>query len=142
ELASKGLPPFTQAYALGCAMWTCLHISDGPRAEHYAAETLRLSQALGFDYFVTAARVVFGWAKVWNGDATGVSDIQEAIEQWRARGNTMGVPAFLIQLARVLRKTGQSDKAQAVLVDPVFVSSLPKEPWLGMLATKMMNERF
>lgn len=142
ELASKGLPPFTQAYALGCAMWTCLHISDGPRAEHYAAETLRLSQALGFDYFVTAARVVFGWAKVWNGDATGVPDIQEAIEQWRARGNTMGVPAFLIQLARVLRKTGQSDKAQAVLVDPVFVSSLPKEPWLGMLATKMMNETF
>lgn len=140
ELAFKGLPPFTQAYALGCAMWTCLHISDGPRAEYYAGETLRLSESLGFDYFVTAARVVFGWAKVWNGNPAGVADIQMAIEQWRARGNTMGVPAFLIQLARALRKTGQLEQAQAVLVDPVFVDSLPKEPWLGMLAYKMMSE--
>lgn len=134
------MPAFTQAYARGAAMWTCLHISDAERAKYYAQLTLNISREKGFHYFSTAAQVVFGWAKVWEGDATGLADLTEAIERWRKTGQTMGMPAFMLQQARALRKLGRNTEALKVLQDPLYQEALPKEPWIEHLAEKMMSE--
>lgn len=132
---------FTQAYARGAAMWTCLHISNVEQALYYAAQTLEISQDKGYDYFTIAAMVVRGWAKASAGDENGVLEIEQAIADWQARGQVIGVPAFLLQQARALERFDRLEEAVEILKTPIFVDTLPKEPWIEHLAIKMLGHK-
>ncbi len=139
EAVSRG-SSFSLAYVHGTAMWACLHVSDIEKASYHAGETLRISQDKGFEYLATAARVVFGWAKAWQGDAAGIDEIAVAVERWRAKGQSIGVPAFLLQWVRALRKHGRMVEAQALLDSDAFVAGLKTEPWISLLTQRMLAE--
>ncbi|MDX1669305.1 MAG: AAA family ATPase, partial [Limnobacter sp.] len=91
EVSDRLDSEFTRAYARGAAMWTCLHVSDVTQALHFADLTLQLSREKGYHYFTTAALVVGGWAKAWQGDEAGIDDIAKAISDWAEAGQTIGM---------------------------------------------------
>ena len=130
---------FSLAYVHGTAMWAFLHLSDIEQARSHAQQTLEISQAKGFEYLATAAHVVFGWAKAWQGDAAGIDEIATAVEQWRGKGQSIGVPAFLLQWVRALRRHGRMEEAQDLLDSEPFQAGLRTEPWISLLAKRMLD---
>lgn len=141
ELSEKIDSAFTQAYARGAAMWTCLHISNVEQALVYADLTLEISREKGYDYFTTAALVVRGWSNAWAGFESGINEIKEAIKDWQDKGQNIGVPAFLLQQARALERFDRLEEAVTVLQTPIFMDTLPKEPWIEHLVVKMLGHK-
>lgn len=138
-LAHEGMPPFSRAFAWGGAMWTSFYLDDAAAALSASAITRDLSLERGFDYLATAAHVVHGWARVTHGDLEGVGEVDAAIAAWRHAGNSIGLPVFLLVLAKTYLAAGQVNEARSVLEDPALIAGLERELWLRSLAAVLRN---
>ena len=139
-LADAGLPAFTRAYAYGSAMWTALYLNDAAAARAAAAIVRDLSLERGFDYLATAGHVVHGWARAAAGDADGVQETAAAITAWRGRGNSIGVPIFLLVQARSELAAGDAQAARRTLDDTVLNARLGREIWMQAHAARLRFE--
>jgi len=139
-LADAGLPAFTRAYAYGSAMWTALYLNDAAAARAAAAIVRDLSLERGFDYLATAGHVVHGWARAAAGDADGVQETAAAIAAWRGRGNSIGVPIFLLVQARSELAAGDAQAARRTLDDTVLNARLGREIWMQAHAARLRFE--
>jgi len=139
-LAHERLPPFSRAFAWGGAMWTGFYLNDATAARSAAVVTRDLSLERGFDYLATAAHVVHGWARAALGDLEGISEVDAAITAWRQAGKAIGLPIFLVVLARSHLIVGRASEAQAVLEDPALIRGLERELWLRPLVVSLREE--
>jgi tetratricopeptide (TPR) repeat protein len=139
-LAHEGLPPFSRAFAWGGAMWTGFYLNDPATARSAAVITRDLSLERGFDYLATAAHVVHGWALAALGDVEGVREVDSAITAWRHAGKAIGLPAFLVVLAKSHLLMGGVSEAHAILEDPALIRGLERELWLRPLVLGVREE--
>jgi len=139
-LAHEGLPPFSRAFAWGGAMWTGFYLNDASSARTAAVITRDLSLERGFDYLATAAHVVHGWARAAQGDLEGVDEVDAAIAAWRRAGKAIGLPIFLVVLAKSHLLVGRASEAQTVLEDPALNHGLERELWLRPLVFNLRAE--
>ena len=139
-LAHEGLPPFSLAFAWGGAMWTGFYLNDASSARTAAVITRDLSLERGFDYLATAAHVVHGWARAAQGDLEGVDEVDAAIAAWRRAGKAIGLPIFLVVLAKSHLLVGRASEAQTVLEDPALNHGLERELWLRPLVFNLRAE--
>jgi tetratricopeptide (TPR) repeat protein len=132
---ARGLEhPFTLAFAYGACMWAHAFLRRPVPAREWAERTLELSKQRGFAYLETAAHVVHGFARVALGDArAGLREIERALERWRASGQTIGMPAFVLMLADAYLIAGRVDEASAALADPLLGGRGASEGWLEPL---------
>ncbi len=137
-LSEQGMPAFTRAFARGAAMWTALYLDDAVQAKAYAAETFEISQERGFEYLSVAARVVRGWASAILGDEGSIADIEQAIDDWRNKGQSIGITAFLLQLARACVALDHLERARQILSEPGLLKALTGEPWLASIAAGVL----
>jgi tetratricopeptide (TPR) repeat protein len=140
NLAHEGLPPFSRAFAWGGAMWTGFYLNDASSARTAAVITRDLSLERGFDYLATAAHVVHGWARAAQGDLEGVDEVDAAIAAWRRAGKAIGLPIFLVVLAKSHLLVGRASEAQTVLEDPALNHGLERELWLRPLVFNLRAE--
>ena len=139
-LAHEGLPPFSRAFAWGGAMWTEFYLNDATAARSAAAITRDLSLERGFDYLATAAHVVHGWARAALGDPDGVGEIDAAVTAWRQAGKSIGLPIFLVALAKSHLLVGRASAARAVIEDSALIRGLERELWLRPLVWGVREE--
>jgi class 3 adenylate cyclase len=136
-LARQLQSPFSLAYAMGAAMWAALHAEDVIDCQQQADEALAICQDKGFEYLATAARVVASWARAWAGDKSALQDLETAISDWRAKGQSIGVTAFTLQHIRALLKHGEAKAALHIYRSDYFVEGLNKEPWVNALMDRV-----
>ena len=139
-LAHEGLPPFSRAFAWGGAMWTEFYLNDATAARSAAAITRDLSLERGFDYLATAAHVVHGWARAALGDPDGVGEIDAAVTAWRQASKSIGLPIFLVALAKSHLLVGRASEARAVIEDSALIRGLERELWLRPLVLGVREE--
>ena len=139
-LAHEGLPPFSRAFAWGGAMWTGFYLNDPSAARSAALITRDLSLERGFDYLATAAHVVHGWARAALGDVEGANEVDSAIAAWRHAGKAIGLPVFLVVLAKAHLLVGRASEAHAVLDEPALIRGLERELWLRPLVFNLREE--
>jgi len=139
-LAHEGLPPFSRAFAWGGAMWTGFYLNDPATARSAAVITRDFSLERGFDYLATAAHVVHGWARTAQGDVEGIHEVDAAIASWRKAGKAIGLPVFLVVLAKSHLLVGSASKAHAVLEDAALIRGLERELWLRPLVLGVREE--
>lgn len=140
KLAHERLPPFSRAFAWGGAMWTGFYLNEPTTARSAAVITRDLSLERGFDYLATAAHVVHGWACAVLGDIEGIDEVQTAIAGWRKAGKSIGLPVFLVVLAKSNLAIGRVEEARLVLEDPALKCGLEREIWLQSLVLSVRDE--
>jgi hypothetical protein len=69
-----------------------------------------------------------------------VQETAAAIAAWRGRGNSIGVPIFLLVQARAQLAAGNAQAAHGTLGDAVLVSRLGREIWLQAHAARLRFE--
>jgi predicted ATPase len=121
-------------------MWTGFYLNDPSAARSAALITRDLSLERGFDYLATAAHVVHGWARAALGDVEGANEVDSAIAAWRHAGKAIGLPVFLVVLAKAHLLVGRASEAHAVLDEPALIRGLERELWLRPLVISLREE--
>lgn len=130
QLAQTSGHPFSLAFACGVHMWMYRLLDDGIQTLGWADRTLELTEANGFPYFSTAARVLRGWGRARNGEGkAGLEEALSAVTAWQEMGQEIGVPVFLYATADAAQLAGDSQQALTLLRHPTLTARTHKERW-------------
>ncbi len=89
---------------------------DPGRARERAEEVVALAERLGFPFYRGLGRFLRGGARVDSGEGeAGIAEMQQAMVELAAIGNSAGAPHLLCNLAECLWKVGRHDDALGAL---------------------------
>jgi predicted ATPase len=122
RLAEETSHSHTLAQALSLAAAFHLDRRDVERTEYLARETVTLATEHDFPYWRATGRLWWGWALVQRRDIeTGVTQIQQSLAQFRARGDVQTIPHALTVLAQVYGQVGEPQEALEALAEALVV---------------------
>jgi predicted ATPase len=122
RLAEETSHSHTLAQALSLAAAFHLDRRDVQRTECLAREAVTLATEHDFPYWRATGRLWSGWALVQRRDIEkGVTQIQESLAQFRARGDVQTIPHALTVLAQVYGQVGEPQKGLEALAEALVV---------------------
>ena len=91
---------------------------DARAALEFAEQTIAYSAERGFPYWVALGRITRSWALGEGGERkTGIAQIRESLDSYRATGATLGLTRYLTMLADMHRKDGQAADSLSLLTE-------------------------
>ena len=122
RLAEETSHGHTLAQALSLAAAFHLDRRDVERTERLAREAVTLATEHDFPYWRATGRLWSGWALVQRRDIEkGVTQIQESLAQFHARGDVQTIPHALTVLAQVYGQVGEPQKGLEALAEALVV---------------------
>jgi predicted ATPase len=93
----------------------CFH-RDAHATQERAEAAIALASEQGFPQWLTAGRILRGWALAMQGQGEeGMAQIRQALATWRAMGAGMAVSHYLVLLAEVHGHAGQAEEGGRLL---------------------------
>jgi DNA-binding winged helix-turn-helix (wHTH) protein/predicted ATPase len=107
-------------YSLSAARAHGAHIHqlrrDVARTREWAEQTLGVSSAQGYLYYVAFAQVLLGWTRALEGEAAeGLALMQEGLARHRSMGAQLDLPYMLALVAEAEMAAGLQDRARSTL---------------------------
>jgi class 3 adenylate cyclase/predicted ATPase len=124
------------AHSFTLAQTTCkvalLHVfrREPSEAAKRAAASIELCREHGVSFWLPFARVVYGWALFWQGQAEqGLGEMQEGVKAYYTPSRRLFVPLLLALQADAHLKLGQSSKAYTAISEALAVMNQNGEGW-------------
>ncbi len=104
-------------------------------AERLASEVIELSTRHNFRFWLAIGSILLGWARSASGDTgTGISYIEDGIRDYRAPGQTLGMPYFLGLKAEALYFADRTSEALETIVEAeAFAQRSEARSWCAEL---------
>ena len=115
--------PFSVAHAL--FFETVVHAlrQDGARQRERAEETIALSEAQGFPFWLGVGQAFHAAARVQAGETSAIADLQAGLALMATAGSRGGAPALMVLLGKSYRAAGQLDEARATIANGLAVAA-------------------
>ncbi len=110
-------------------------------AKEWAEAVITLAREQGFQYWLARATVLHGWALAEQGQhEAGVTEIRQAMLDYRSTGGEMLRPFFLGLLAAALGKAGDTRAALEVLAEALLLVDKTGERFYEAQLTRLKGE--
>jgi predicted ATPase/class 3 adenylate cyclase len=117
-LADASVPPFSQAFALGCAAFLHQLRRETPATREQAEAAIVLSTEQGFPYWSALGTILQGWVLAeQNQEAEGIVQIHQGLVAYRATGAELAHPYILALLAEAYEKIGQTEEGLTAVAE-------------------------
>jgi predicted ATPase len=129
-LAQQLAHPFSLAFALHCV--TCVHQlrREARDTQEQAQAVITLSTDQGFPFWKAYNIVLQGWARVEQGQAEGLAQMQQGLSTWQALGAEVGRTWSLAVLAEAYGRAEHTEAGLTVLADALAaVASTGERFW-------------
>lgn len=105
---------------------------DPVEVERLTAELIEVSTRQDFAFWLTAAKILRGWARSASGDAAGgLACIEEGIRDYRAAGATLYLPYILTLKAEALHRADRAAEALTAINEVEALIETSGERWWG-----------
>ncbi|MEE8290256.1 MAG: adenylate/guanylate cyclase domain-containing protein [Candidatus Tectomicrobia bacterium] len=106
-----------------------------------AEDTLTLATEQGFAIYAAGVPIIRGWALVPQGQQeTGLAQIRQGLEAYRAKGAELGAPWALALLAEAYRKAEQAEAGLRAVDEALVVAGTNGEHWYDAEIYRLKGE--
>ena len=117
-LAQEMAHPFSLAFALNLAAALHKRCREVQAAQERAEAAIALSTAQEFPFFVALGTITRGWVLTEQGQVEeGITQIRQGLAAWQTMRTELTRPHFLVLLAEVYGKAGQSEEGLSALAE-------------------------
>jgi class 3 adenylate cyclase/predicted ATPase len=114
ELAGRLNQPHTLGFSLLASFTVAAFRGEAAVARAFAEQCIEFSSQQGFPEFVGMARIIRGWADAQDGHLeSGIADMAEGIELWKATGFENWQPWYTCLKAAAMARSGKGGEARA-----------------------------
>lgn len=115
--------PFSIAHAL--FFETVVHAlrQDGVRQRERATETIALSEAQGFPFWLGVGQAFHAAARVQAGETAAIADLQAGLALMATAGSRGGAPALMVLLGKSYRAAGRLDEARTTITNGLALAA-------------------
>ncbi|NOT54949.1 MAG: AAA family ATPase, partial [Deltaproteobacteria bacterium] len=146
-LAHKLAHPFSEVFALMQGAGLHMLRRDVAAFQRWFDEAMTIAHAQGFPLWVGLGTAIRGWALMEQGNTDeGMTQIQQGLAIYQAIGTELSKSFFMLLLAEIYRRTGQTDEGLALLADTrKFIDStgerLYESEWYRMKGQFVLESR-
>ncbi len=115
--------PFSVAHALFFETVTHALRQDGARQRERAEETIALSEAQGFPFWLGVGQAFHAAARVQAGDTAALVDLRAGLSLMALSGSRGGAPAIMVLLGKAYRAAGQLAEARDAIASGLALAA-------------------
>jgi class 3 adenylate cyclase/predicted ATPase len=133
--------PYTSVFTSAFAAWVFCFCGDSKAVMDLSLTILSISAEHGFSFYTIWAVIMLGWAMTRQSQVSdGIAKMQEGLNQYRAAGGRVLLPAFLSLLAEVYSQTDQIAEAMSVLAEAQTLADESGECWWQVELYRLKGE--
>jgi predicted ATPase len=114
--------PFDLAYVLNCTTWLHQLRREVQATLEWAERAVTLAAEHDLTFWAAMGTILRGWALIEQGnDETGIAQIRQGLETWRAIGAELIVPYYLTLLVKAYQKVGRVAEALNIVAEALII---------------------